>query len=176
MLQELSSKNQPPPPAAGGIAPPSRSILGPIFSTFFNFKKMPNKDYSKQKKKRDALAEFGGRKAPKPQKTRKFHFFFPKPRHFGYCQPKKGDFWPSYPMFCHCVSDFSSQKMATRCSSCTFFIFFDFFETVGHLEGRQCAPPLPYTAGGRARHSRFWGNLGSKFFRSKIDFFQFRFR
>ena len=53
-----------------------------------------------------------------------------------------------------------------------FILFFDFFETVGHLEGHQCAPPLQYTAGGRARHSRFRGNLGVDFFfRSKIDFF-----
>ena len=55
-------------------------------------------------------------------------------------------------------------------------IFFDFFETVGYLEGHQCAPPLPYTAEGRARRSRFRGNLGSIFFSIKNRlFFNFDF-
>ena len=48
-------------------------------------------------------------------------------------------------------------------------IFFQFFRNCRAFG--ECAPPLPCTAGARARHSRFRGNLGSIFFRSKIVFF-----
>ena len=114
-----------------------------------------------------------GRGGPPGRGGRKFHFFFQNPAILGIASRKRVIFGRVTLCFAT-VSDFFSQKIAASCSSGTFF--FDFFETVGYLEGHQCAPPLPYAAGGRARHSRFRGNLGSIFFRSKIDFFQFRFR
>ena len=89
------------------------------------------------------LAEFGGRKGPQtPQNTKNS---IPQTAILGIASRKRVIFDRVTLCFAT-VSDFFSQKIATRCSSGTFF--FDFFDTVGNLEGRQCAPPLPCTARG----------------------------
>ena len=64
---------------------------------------------------------------------------------------------------------FSRKKSQLDAVQALFFRFF--FETVGHLEGINAHRRCPALQGARARHSRFRGNLGSIFFRSKIDFF-----
>ena len=54
-------------------------------------------------------------------------------------------------------------------------IFLDFFETVGYLEGHQCAPPLPYAAGTGhdiADSGVVWGRF---FLDQKSTFFNFDF-
>ena len=52
--------------------------------------------------------------------------------------------------------------------------FFDFFETVVYLEGRQCAPP-PYAAGAGHDIADFGVILGRFFFDQKSTFFNFDF-
>ena len=116
------------------------------------------------------LAEFGGRKAPKPQKTRKFHFFFQNPAILGIASRKRAIFDQVTLCFAT-VSDFFSQKIATTCSSGTFF--YDFFETVGIW--RASMRTAAALQGPGHDMADFWGNLGSIFFRSKIDFFKFDF-
>ena len=116
------------------------------------------------------LAEFGGRKAPKPQKTRKFHFFFQNPAILGSASRKRVIFDRVTLCFAT-VSDFFSQKIAARCSSGTLFVvFFDFLETDGDLEGHQCAPPLPCTARGGHDIADF-GVIWGRFFFDQKNFF-----
>ena len=103
-----------------------------------------------------------------PKKHENFTFFFQKPAILGIAS-RKGVIFDRVTLCFVTVSDFFSQKIATRCRSGTFF--FDLFETVGYLEGHQCAPPLPCAAGGWARHSRFRDNLGSIFFSIKNRLF-----
>ena len=54
------------------------------------------------------------------------------------------------------------------------YIFFDFFETVGDLEGYQCAPPLPCAAGGPDM-ADFGVIRGPKIVDQKSTFFNFDF-
>ena len=68
------------------------------------------------------LAEFGGRKAPKPQKIRKFHFFFQNPAILGIASGK-GVIFDRVTLCFATVSDLFSQKIAARCSSGTYYFF-----------------------------------------------------
>ena len=64
-----------------------------MFLNFVDCEKMKNKDEQKKKKKKaPRLSRIRRPESPKTPKNTKIPLFFSKPHHFGYFQPKKGNF------------------------------------------------------------------------------------
>ena len=119
------------------------------------------------------LAEFGGRKAPKPQKTRKFHFFFSQnPAILGIASRKRVIFDQVTLCFVT-VSDFFSQKNALDAVPVHFFRFFRNCQGFGGASMRTAAALHCRGAGhDMADFGVIWGPI---FFDQKSIFFNFDF-
>ena len=119
------------------------------------------------------LAEFGGRKAPKPQKTRKFHFVFQTPAILGIASRKRVIF-DGVTLCFATVSDFFAEKIATRCSFGTFF--FRFFRNCRSLGGASMRTTAAMHCRGPGHDIADFGIIWSrKFFDQKSTFFNFDF-
>ena len=125
-----------------------------------------------RKKKADNSAEFGGRKGPKTPKNTKFPyiFFLQNPAILGIAS-RKGVIFDRVTLCFATVSDLSRKKSLLDAVSAHFYFIFDFFETVGHLEGHQCAPPLPCTAGRPGHDIADFGVIWGQFFSDQKSIF-----
>ena len=109
----------------------------------------------------DALAEFGGRKAPKPQKTRKFHFFFFNTPPFWALPAEKGYCLTELPNVLSLFLTFSRKKKMQLDAAPVHFIYLSIFSKLsGIWRGINAHRRCPALQGGRARQGRFRGNLG----------------